>query len=66
MQTLFGCQNIRMEQQGTKIIIEIETDPDKVEAVPSSSGKTLVIASTRGNKQITDQVYLGLNAYIKP
>jgi hypothetical protein len=66
MQTLFGCQNIRIEQQGTKIVLEIETDPNKVEAVPSSSGKTLVIASTRGNKQVAENLYLGLNAYIKP
>ena len=65
MQSLMGAQNVRIEQQGTKLVIEIETDPNKVEAVPSSSGKTLVISSTRGNKQVGSNLFLGLNAYIK-
>jgi hypothetical protein len=51
---------------GNKLVIEI---PINAVPVPSSSGKTLVIASTHGNK-VTDaqvngkNVVLGLNAYI--
>ncbi len=54
--------------QDGKLIIEIELeDPPQ----PSSSGKTLVVASTRGNQVSTatvngKPVTIGLNAYIKP
>ena len=54
--------------QDGKLIIEIDLeDPPQ----PSASGKTLVVASTRGN-QVTaamvngKPVTIGLNAYIKP
>ena len=30
---------------------------------PSSSGKTIIIASSEGNKQIEDGIYLGINVY---
>ena len=51
---------------GTKLVIEILLNPTPV---PSSSGKTLVIASTHGNKTTEAQlngknVVVGLNAYI--
>ena len=50
-----------------KLIIEIDL---QTPPVPSASGKTLVVASTRGN-QVTDliiegqPVVIGVNAYIK-
>ena len=50
-----------------KLIIEIDLQNPPV---PSASGKTLVVASTRGN-QVTDliiegqPVVIGVNAYIK-
>ena len=50
-----------------KLVIEIEL----TEPTPSSSGKTLVVASTHGN-MVTNAmingkpVIIGLNAYIKP
>ncbi len=50
-----------------KLVIEI----DLQEPTPSSSGKTLVVASTHGN-MVTNAmingkpVIIGLNAYIKP
>lgn len=53
--------------QDNKLIVEIELQNPPV---PSSSGKTLVVASTRGN-QVTSlnidgqPVVIGLNAYIK-
>jgi hypothetical protein len=51
---------------GNKLVIEIPLNPAPV---PSSSGKTLVIASTHGNKTTEAQVngknvVIGLNAYI--
>ncbi len=51
---------------GNKLVIEI---PLNAPPVPSSSGKTLVIASTHGNKVTQAQVNgrnvaVGLNAYI--
>jgi hypothetical protein len=51
---------------GNKLVIEIPLNPSPV---PSSSGKTLVVASTHGNK-VTEalvsgkNVVVGLNAYI--
>jgi hypothetical protein len=57
--------NVKIENN--KLIIEIEiNDPP----VPSASGKSLVVATTRGNLQ-TDamvkgkHVTIGLNAYIR-
>jgi hypothetical protein len=51
---------------GNKLVIEI---PLNSSPVPSASGKTLVIASTHGNKVTEAQVngkhvVVGLNAYI--
>nr|WP_276978226.1 hypothetical protein [Ferrimicrobium acidiphilum] len=53
--------------KGNKLLIEIELQ----EPTPSSSGKTLVVATTHGNTvtsaMIDDKpVIIGLNAYIKP
>jgi len=51
--------------EGNKLIIEIEMQPPTV----SASGKTLVVASSRGNKTTEAKVdgkpvTIGLNAYI--
>ena len=51
----------------SKLLIEIELQ----EPTPSSSGKTLVVASTHGNMVTSAMidgkpVIIGLNAYIKP
>jgi hypothetical protein len=51
---------------GNKLVIEI---PLNAVPVPSTSGKTLVVASTHGNKVTEAQingknVVVGLNAYI--
>jgi len=51
--------------KGNKLCIEIDLEPP----TPSASGKTLVVASTRGNIVTTAevdgrQVTVGLNAYI--
>src|SRR6266702_7765440 len=56
-----------VEIRGNKLCIEIDLE----KPTPSSSGKTLVVASTRGNTVTTAEVdgkpvTIGLNAYIKP
>jgi len=58
---------LKVEIRDKKLCIEIDLE----KPTPSSSGKTLVVASTRGNV-VTDvmvdgkPVTIGLNAYIKP
>lgn len=58
---------MNVEIKDNKLIIEIDLE----KPTPSSSGKTLVVASTRGNVVTKVQVdgkpvTIGLNAYIKP
>ena len=57
---------MNVEIKGNKLIIEIDLETPK----PSSSGKSLVVASTRGNVVTSAHVdgkpvTIGLNAYIK-
>lgn len=57
----------QVEIRDNKLCIEIDLE----KPTPSSSGKTLVVASTRGNVVTEAEVdgkhiTLGLNAYIKP
>lgn len=56
-----------VEIKGNKLCIAIDLE----KPTPSSSGKTLVVASTHGNsgtkvEVIGKPVTIGLNAYIKP
>ncbi len=56
-----------VEIKNNKLCIEIDIE----KPTPSSSGKTLVIASTHGNTVTSVEVNgkpvtIGLNAYIKP
>jgi hypothetical protein len=56
-----------VEIKNNKLCIEIDLE----KPTPSSSGKTLVVASTRGNVVTAVEVdgkpvSIGLNAYIKP
>ena len=58
---------MKVEIKDNKLFIEIDLE----KPTPSTSGKTLVVASTRGNTVTTAQVdgkplIIGLNAYIKP
>ncbi len=54
--------NVQVETTDDKIIITIDRHK---RLGPSASGKTIGVASTRGNVKITaDGIYLGLNAYI--
>jgi len=57
---------MKVEIKDNKLFIEIDLETP----TPSKSGKTLVVASTRGNMATTAQVdgkpvTIGLNAYIK-
>ena len=57
---------MKVEIKDNKLFIEI----DLQKPTPSSSGKTLVVASTHGNTVTTTMVdgkpvVIGLNAYIK-
>jgi hypothetical protein len=57
---------LKVEIRDNKLFIEIDLE----KPAPSSSGKTLVVASTRGNVATTAEVdgkpvTIGLNAYIK-
>ena len=56
-----------VEIRNNKLCIKIDLE----KPTPSSSGKTLVVASTRGNVVTSAEVdgkpiTIGLNAYIKP
>jgi len=57
-------QNVKYEVKDDKLIIEIDLTK---EFGPSKSGKTITVASTRGNQKIdgTD-VVIGLNLYKYP
>ncbi len=57
---------INVEIKDNKLFIEIDLE----NPTPSSSGKTLILASTHGNTVTTAEVdgkpvIIGLNAYIK-
>lgn len=59
------AEELTVTREGDMLVIRIPiTAP-----TPSSSGKTLVVASTRGNQKTSVQidgkdVYLGVNAYV--
>ena len=58
---------LKAEIKDNKLLIEIDLE----KPTPSSSGKTLVVASTHGNivtsAKVDDKpLTIGLNAYIKP
>ena len=58
---------LKAEIKDNKLFIEIDLD----KPTPSASGKTLVVASTRGNIVTSAEVdgkplIVGLNAYTKP
>jgi hypothetical protein len=57
---------LKVEIKDSKLFIEIDLE----KPTPSSSGKTLVVASTHGNTVTTAEVdgkpvTIGLNAYVK-
>ena len=55
-------QNVGMKRDGSKLVIEIDLSKD---FGPSASGKTVIVASTRGNAKVpgTEDVMIGINCY---
>ena len=56
-------QNVKTEVKGNILTIKIKLD---AKTKPSASGKTLIIASTKGNKDIGNGISLGVNCYKYP
>jgi hypothetical protein len=57
-------QNVEWKIDGDKLIIEVDLTK---EFGPSKSGKTITIASTRGNQKIEGtNAIIGLNVYKYP
>ena len=57
-------QNVEWKVDGDKLIIEVDLAK---EFGPSKSGKTITIASTRGNQKIEGtNAIIGLNVYKYP
>lgn len=56
-------QNVKTIVKGNKLVIEIDISK---EFGLSASGKTISIASTKGNKDVHDGIILGLNVYKFP
>jgi hypothetical protein len=59
------ADELTVSREGDLLVIRIPI----TKATPSASGKTLVVASTRGNLKTSLQIdgkdlYLGLNAYV--
>lgn len=52
--------NVLIAVEGAKLTLTIDLSQP---GTPSASGKTQVIATTRGNTQVSPGVYLGLNLY---
>jgi hypothetical protein len=57
-----AADNCKLEVKDNVLIIQIALD---IEGVPSASGKSIVIGSTRGNKDIPGKpgFKLGVNCY---
>jgi hypothetical protein len=57
-------KNVEFRIDGDKLIVEMDLTASKEE---SKSGKSMIIASTRGNKRIMEDkdIFLGLNLYEK-
>ena len=54
--------DIKVKQEGKKLVIECDLTS---KGEPSASGKSMVIASTRGNMKLDGGLFLGLNLYKK-
>jgi len=57
-------QNVVAEVQGSVLILKVDLTKD---LGPSKSGRTTVVATSRGNQQVGGKpgVYFGLNVYRK-
>lgn len=55
-------QNLVMRRDGNRLVIEIDLGQT---LGPSSTGKTLIVATSRGNKPVpgAEDTFLGLNCF---
>jgi hypothetical protein len=53
-------KNVKMTINGDILTIEVDLKQDQGK---SSSGKSIVIATTEGNKTVKDDIKIGLNIY---
>ncbi len=53
-------KNVQYKVDGSKLVVEIDLTQ---RFGLSKSGKTVMIASTEGNKEVDTGIYLGLNVY---
>lgn len=53
-------KNVQVEVKGKKLILTVDLDK---EFGLSSSGKTVIIGSTGGNKEVSEGVFAGVNVY---
>ena len=56
-------QNVKCEVKGNILTIKVKLD---AKTKKSASGKTLIIASSKGNKDIGNGIVMGLNIYKYP
>ena len=57
-------KNITIEREKNTVDLVLTIDLSKTQG-PSKSGKSIVIATTGGNKEIAPGIYMGLNIYRK-
>ena len=55
-------ENVKFEVKGSTLTITIDLS---VPGTADRSGKSTVLASTRGNKQVQEGVFMGVNVYKK-
>ncbi len=57
-------KNVEMSVEGNNLIIKVDLTKD---FGPSSSGKTIIVASTEGNQSVPgkETIKIGLNVYKK-
>jgi len=53
-------RNVKTSVKDNVLTIKVKLD---AKTKPSASGKTLIIASSQGNKDIGDGIVMGLNIY---
>ena len=58
-------ENVQVDRDSTKLVSTIETDEQKVDAQPSGSGKSVVLATTGGARKLHDELRLNLTLYRK-
>jgi len=56
-------KNVDFKVEGSKAIITVDLTK---EFGPSSTGKTIIVATTGGSQQLKEKISFGLNVFKKP